>query len=197
VVYENSALFDSRLKITLKSMTDLAHIEANLAAVRRLYTEQRDGLEALLAGSFRNPAEATDILLAQADEFGSAHAATLLRQRPEDFGDRRDGMLTGKTEVFPEIESMLERLGDTHERLDALTVEREALKPQSGKADKRVLHIQGHEFSVDAEGRAGPLENQREGPERSLTERLMHETGASQAEPTPQPHRDRTPGHDR
>ncbi|NJM36206.1 MAG: hypothetical protein HC850_17620 [Rhodomicrobium sp.] len=117
----------------------------------------------------------------------------LLRQRPEDFGDRRDGMPVGAAEPFPEIENMLERLVDTHERLDALTVEREALTPQGRNTDRRVLHIQGHEFSVDAEGGTVPVEKQRESPERSLTERLMRDTGAAQAEPTPQPVRDRTP----
>lgn len=186
-------------------MTDTVDsIQTAIDATRTAFQQQRDLLEGVLEQDFVDPGQVADGLMSVADEYGREHALDLLRERPGDFGDRREGAGAGWVERADDLAGHLDRIMDTHDRLDQLTSAREKLVPRGGPASGQVINIQGREFLLDADDRElravdrpderypvepeiGPPE-----PELSLTERVAQATGAAKAEPLPELERERT-----
>ena len=170
---------------------EVARLQEGYDAARKTFSAEREGLEDMLTRDFVNGVDAADTLLSLTDEYGLEHAGELLRERPGDFGELREG-IPGDWEVAAsaEIIEKVERANQSLERLDELTHRREALLQREGG---RVLNIQGQEFTLRGEmPEAVSLDKAQPERELSMTELLRREKGIAPAEPSPAPTREQT-----
>lgn len=178
----------------------VASLQTDIDAVRKSYLERRDELEAVLGQTFQHPTSVADGLLSAADEFGREHAMDMLALRPMDFGDLREGPTQ---ETRQRAGELLEKLVDDHDRLDHLTLQREALLKRDEPGRLPVINIQGREFTLDeARRELRPTDRPEERhpldlepvPQRelTLTEQAARQRGVEAPEPTPEHDRDRS-----
>ncbi len=185
--------------MTDEGQPSLAELDAAIAATRREYASQRDSLEARLAGHFVDGGDVADRLLSVADEFGREHALELLAERPDDYGvrEQRGDYRDAAAELAPD----LERLIETHDRLDELARQRDMLEPLADGRPIRTIHIQGRAYEFDGERRelrdrdsgervSAELEAPAQSRPLSLTEQARLDAGVPRAQP--RPGRDRT-----
>ena len=168
----------------------MARFQEGIDAARKAFGAEREGLADMLTRDFVSGVDAADTLLSLTDEYGLEHTSELLRERPGDFGELREGIPGDWEERCSEIIEKAARANQSLDRLDELTHRREALLQREGG---RVLNIQGQEFTLRGEGpEAVPLEKVQPERELSVTERLRQEKGIAPAEPTPTPVREQT-----
>lgn len=115
---------------------------------RRDYLQQREALEDELARSYADAGGVTDRFLTSCDEYGREHALQLMADRPDDYGDWRANSGAAWRETVAGLKEKLDRLVDTHDRLDELTSDRERLQGRASGQVRR-LNIQGEEFILD------------------------------------------------
>ncbi|KAI93874.1 hypothetical protein T281_14160 [Rhodomicrobium udaipurense JA643] len=169
---------------------EVARLQEGIDAARKTFGAEREGLEDMLARDFVSGVDAADTLLSLTDEFGLEHAAELLRERPGDFGELRDGISGDWEERCAEIMGKVSRASESLDRLDELTHRREGLLQREGG---RVINIQGREFALRGEvPEAVPLDKAALERQLSATERLRNEKGIAPAEPSPAPTREQT-----
>jgi hypothetical protein len=169
---------------------EVAQLQEGIDAARKAFGTEREGLEDMLARDFVRGLDAADTLLSLTDEFGLEHAGELLRERPGDFGELREGIPGDWEDRCAEVIEKVSRANQSLDRLDELTHRREALLQREGG---RVLNIQGQEFTLRGEGpEAVPLEKAQPERELSVTELLRREKGIAPAEPSPAPVREQT-----
>jgi hypothetical protein len=176
----------------------VASLQTDINAVRKSYLEGREQLEGLLSRNYDHPSSVADGLLSTADEFGREHALEMLALRPHDFGDLRDPPSQETKERTGEV---LERLVNDHDRLDHLTLQREALLKRDEPTRLPVINIQGQEFTLDESRRQlRPTDRPDERhpldlepvPQRelTLTEQVARDRGLEPPTPTPTTERD-------
>lgn len=150
----------------------VAELDAAIDAARRDYAAQRDKLERRLQRHFADAGDVADRLLSVVDEFGREHALDLMAERPDDYGVWEQS--SGWRDAAAEFNDDVERLIDTHERLDDLTHKREKLVQRADSRPLRIVNIQGQAYEFDAE--------QRELRELSSSERHAVDLGDTAAE---------------
>jgi hypothetical protein len=160
-------------------------------------------LEAALGRLYDDPSSVADELLSQADEFGQEHAAALFAQHPHDYGKVREHGDLPWSETAERAGEELAKLVDAHDRLDHLTLQRQALLKRDDPGRLPVVNIQGREFTLDEARRELRPTNRSEERypldldpvpvrELSLTEQATREHGIEPAQPQPQPDHDRS-----
>ena len=127
----------------------VASLQADIDAVRATYGDLRLQLEAALGRLYDDPASVADELLSQADEFGQEYAVALFAERPHDFGHVREHGDLPWAETAERAGEELVRLVDSHDRLDHLTIQREALLKRADPSRLPVVNIHGQEFVLD------------------------------------------------
>lgn len=182
---------------------DLETLKADIDSARGDYLAERQILLNKMGWVYADGQSAADALESFAEELGPDQAAQQFLVLPDKFGDlgpRASDQLVAET--YDELKRVLERVLDAQDRLDLLIRQREQLLATKEPGRLQVVHVQGREYTVDAE--AGvvrsvegeerfTLEGERDRAEGlSLTEQFARETGAEKARPGPE--RDRTRG---
>jgi hypothetical protein len=136
-----------------ESPPTVASLQADIDMSRATYAELRRHLEADLGRLYDNPGDVADELLSQADEFGQEHAVAAFAERPHEFGHVRELAEYPWPETAERAGEELARMVDAHDRLDHLTLQREALLKREDPTRLPVVNIQGREFTIDEAGR--------------------------------------------
>jgi hypothetical protein len=178
-------------------------LQADIDAVRSTFEGRRAKLEEALGRLFEDAPSACDTLLSLVDEFGPEHAAGILGERPDQLGTVRGDDDLPWSDIIDRAGEELPQLADAHDRLDHLTLQREALLRREDPTRLPVVNIQGRKFTLDVNRRAMHPTDRPDEPhpldlepavERPATvaDILAHESPNRQAEP--EPPRDRTRG---
>lgn len=179
----------------------LNELDAEIDAVRKDYEAQRSKLEGRLQQHFADGGEVTDRLLSEVDEFGREHALELMSERPSDYGTWLQ--TPGWRDVTAELNNDIDRLIDTHERLDDLTHKQEKLIQRADSRPLRIINIQGQAYEFDAERRElrevssdkrhdVDLTETLTEPSESLTQQVAREEGIKPRTQSTSSRRDRT-----
>jgi hypothetical protein len=180
-----------------------ASLQADIDQVRAAYGARRAELEQELANIYADAPAACDTLLSIADEFGPEHAAGILNERPQELGAIRDDDDLPWSDVIDRAGEEMPKLADQHDRLDELTVQREALLRRDQPDRLPVVNIHGREFTLDEARRelrptdrpdqSYPLDlDPAEQRSANVSEILAQEKPGRQAEPEPPRDRSRS-----